>query len=120
MSETVEVKVQLNRKVFEVLKYYIPLTSYGVGLSFEEALSPWINECLKQDLEAETLSNCENAGEQIAENLKAMLDLENKVEIPAASYRHLEKIALKENKTVDQLVEEEVYKIIKGSKAEAS
>ena len=73
MSEIVEVRIRLDKKIYEALRYYVPLTGYGVGLSFEEALNPWINETLKQDLEAEIGSGCENAADQITENLEAML-----------------------------------------------
>jgi hypothetical protein len=74
MVETVEVKIKLNKILYDALKWYVPQTIWGHGLPFEESLTPWINECLKQDLEAELGANCDLAADQITETLKEMIE----------------------------------------------
>lgn len=47
----IEVKVKLEKKVYEDLRWYIPLTAYSAGYKFfEESLNAWINDCVKEDL----------------------------------------------------------------------
>jgi hypothetical protein len=47
----IEVKVKLEKKVYEDLRLYIPLTAYSAGYKFfEESLNAWINDCVKEDL----------------------------------------------------------------------
>jgi predicted DNA-binding antitoxin AbrB/MazE fold protein len=118
-TEKVEVKVQFPEKVYHALEWYVRETSYWVSNDDKDkSISEYVADVVEEWLKMEAREP-KDAIDYIKNELSLLLDLENKVEIPTAFYKHLEKIALKENKTVDQLVEEEIYKIIKGSKAEA-
>jgi len=118
MSEMVEVKVSFPAKVYHALDWYVRETSYWVSEDKrDQSISEYVADVVKEWLKMEAREP-KDAIDCIKNELSLLLDLENKVEIPTAFYKYLEKIASKENKTVDQLVEEEIYRIIKGSKAE--
>ena len=75
LSETVEVKINLPKKLFDALKWYVPQTEFEVAGNVEKSLDAWIVETVKQDLECEINAGCEGAADQITEKLKLMLDL---------------------------------------------
>ena len=76
MSEMVEVKINLPKKIYDALKWYIPQTEFGVADNFEESLDAWIIETVKQDLDAEINSGCEQSAVQNTRILKKMLGIE--------------------------------------------
>jgi hypothetical protein len=116
-TEKVEVKVQLDEKVYHALEWYVRETSYWVcNDDKDKSISEYVADVVKEWLKMEAREP-KDAIDCIKNELSLLLDLENKVEIPTAFYKYLEKIALKENKTVDQLVEETTYKFIKECEA---
>ncbi|MCX6654308.1 MAG: hypothetical protein NTY03_04205 [Candidatus Bathyarchaeota archaeon] len=73
MSEKVEVKVQLDAKVYQALEWYLKHTSYWVGNDhLEESLSGYIADIVKEWLEMEA-TNPQDALESIKDEMKILL-----------------------------------------------
>lgn len=72
VSEEIEVKVTLSKKVYDALEWYLKNTAY-------KSMSEWIADVIEDNLEAEVDAGAPLARDFIADELAAKLGYENKV-----------------------------------------
>ena len=78
MSETVEVKVQLDKKVYDALEWYVRNTGFWAGNNLkDQAISSWIACTVKDDLASEATGGAPTASDFLADELKIMLGIQD-------------------------------------------